>query len=290
MKKETRSQFWISLLSLSLYVIGCGSDDNAGSGGFESDLPTGPGRVYELKDISFTSVDSVQVSATVGQAPAGSAARPAVILVHDLGRTRFDWVFSGLFELFMEEGYLPLSIDLRGHGQTPLPDDGRDSPVFLIADFDAFHFDVLAALTWLRNQPTIDFARVAVIGAGVGGNVAYVSIGAFPDELRAGVAVSPGLWDNELQPLVIGEGIDPFTPHHMLYMVGSDDELTMTDGGVLSFPLFANNLASLTADPVQVTVFEGLTAHGLNLFNITANGFNEQIADLIISWLDEHLD
>ena len=289
MRKVTKSSFQIALLALSLIVIGCGSDEEDEEG-IKSDLPTGPGRVYKLKDISFPGFDDVQVSATLGTAPAGSPPLPAVILVHDLGRVRFDWVVSGMFETLMEEGYLPLAIDLRGHGETPLPDDGRDSPVFLLDDFEAFHLDVRAALTWLRNEPTADFARVAVIGAGVGGNVAYVSIGAFPEELRAGVAVSPGLWDNQLQPLVIGAGIDPFSPHHMLYMVGSDDQLTLTDGGVLSFPQFASNLASLTASPVQVTIFEGLTAHGLELFDVTAGGFNEQVADMILSWLDEHLD
>ena len=87
-----------------------------------------------------------------------------------------------------------------------LPDDGRESPFLTLEDLDDFHLDVRAALTWLRNEPSVDISRVAVVGAGVGGNVAYVSIGAFPDDLRAGVAVSPGLWDTLLQPLVVGLG------------------------------------------------------------------------------------
>ena len=47
-------------------------------------LPTGPGIVYPVKDVTFTTVDSVQVSARYGH-PTGSGPNPVVILVHDIG-------------------------------------------------------------------------------------------------------------------------------------------------------------------------------------------------------------
>ena len=289
MKKLHRSKIRGLLLVVALVAISCGDDDGDKSD-FDSTFPTGPGRVYEIKDVSFAAVDEVEVGASFGLPPKGSSTElPVVILVHDLARNRFDWLFSGIFESFLERGYLPLAIDLRGHGDTLLPDDGRESPFLTLEDLDDFHLDVRAALTWLRNEPSVDISRVAVVGAGVGGNVAYVSIGAFPDDLRAGVAVSPGLWDTLLQPLVVGLGVDPFTPHHMLYMVASNDLLAISETEALSYAAHASELASLTADPKQVAIFEDQTDHGLNLL-LGETSINQEALDVLLGWLDEHLD
>jgi dienelactone hydrolase len=270
-----------ALVALALAVAGCGDDDDeariAGP-----DFPTGPGRVYPVVEATFSSSDGVPVSAIFGQLPATEEPLPAVILVHELGATLAsdEWLLSGMFEDLLEAGYQPLAIDLRGHGDTPVPNDGRPQPQLLFDDLEDLHLDVQAALSWLGTWPGVDGDRIAIIGNGGGGNVAYVSMGAYPDQLRAGVALSPGLWEASSEtPLVIGEGIDPFVPHSMMYVVGAEDVLSAT----LSYVSFASTLASLTQDPKSLVILDAESAHGLELLADPA------IVNGILSWLADNL-
>lgn len=260
-------------LAALLVVAGCSDNDDKVT--FEGpDLPTGPGRVYNVETVAFQTVDDVFVSASYGRVGAGSA-RPTVILVHEVGiaAARQEWLSAGVFEALLESGYNVLALDLRGHGDSNLPPDGRAQDVLLVTDLEDMHLEVRAAITWLRSQPSADNGRMAVIGNGIGGNVAYVAMGAFPDDLQAGVALSPGFWDQELQPLVIGSGIVPFAPHTMLYMVGEAD---------LSYAGFASGLASITTG-TSLQVFPGDANHGLALLQSPAT------LQLILEWLQTHL-
>ena len=85
------------------------------------------------------------------------------------------------FVALLERGYAVLAIDMRGHGQTPLPDDRQ---VFELVDLELSFFDVHAALVWLPSQSQVDVSRIAVVGTGSGGNVAYVSSGIFPELIK----------------------------------------------------------------------------------------------------------
>ncbi|MFC1526431.1 alpha/beta hydrolase family protein [Candidatus Latescibacterota bacterium] len=271
----------LHLLALLLVLPGCG-DGDGDSRITGPDLPTGPGRVYPVAEVTFTSADGVPVSAIFGQLPDVTGPSPAVILVHELGAALAgnEWLLAGLFEDLLESGYLPLAIDMRGHGNTPVPDDGRSVPQLILDDLDDLHLDVQAALNWLAAQTAVDAGRIGVVGNGGGGNVAFVSMGAFPEQLQAGVALSPGLWEaNSEMPLVIGEGIDPFIPHSMLYVVGSGDVLTST----LSYVNFATTLASLTQEPKSLVVLEAEASHGLELLA------NPAIVTRILSWLEANL-
>jgi dienelactone hydrolase len=205
---------------------GCG--DGGGNRIAGPDLPEGPGRVYPIRSVSFPSVDQVQVSALMAQPAGGQGLRPAVVLVHDLFSDKSEWLF--LFERLLQRGYLPLAIDLRGHGDTPFPDDGRAGPFLVVDDVENSYLDVQAALTWLRSQSGVDIARVAVVGNGGGANVAFMSSGAFPRQVKTAVAVSPGVWDRDRKPIAVGTQVQPFSPQSILFMVGSDDVVVTQDG------------------------------------------------------------
>jgi dienelactone hydrolase len=273
---------WIPLLAMVL-LVGCSDDDN-GVNIQGPDLPIGPGRIYDVESVFFPTIDGVSIAASYGRVP-GVSSRGAVMLVHEVGvaAAHQEWLSSGVFEALLENGYDVLALDLRGHGGSSLPADGRTQDVLLVEDLEAMHLDVRGAVTWLRAQPQVDNARIAVIGNGVGGNVAYVSMGAFPDDLQAGVALSPGFWDtDDLSFLVVGAGIAPFAPHDMLYLVGENDEVSINDTQSLSFSGFASALASLTADPSLVQ-FEGVSNHGLELLQSPVT------LQLILEWLQTHL-
>lgn len=271
-------------LILSFSIWGCGDDDNE-SRITGPDLEKGPGRVFPIKSVSFPSIDGVPVGALFGQIEGSVQPSPVVILVHDFFLDNNEWLQTDFYIDLLERGYLPLAINLRGHGvptqgNTPLP-DGRT--LLQLDDLENMHLDVQAALTWLRTQPAADVDRVAVVGSGLGGNVAYVSMGVFPQQIKTAVALSPGLWDNTLEPLVIGAGQIPFSPHSMLFLVGSDDIAITQAGEELNFPIFSNDLAAITANPKTLTVFDGIAAHASQLLLV------QGVSDQIFNWLETHL-
>ena len=57
----------------------------------------------------------------------------------------------------------------------------------------------------------------------------------------------------------------------------------------LSFAAYASELASLTADPKQVAIFEGQEAHGINLL-LGETELNQEVVDVLLRWLDDHLN
>ena len=268
---------WVWVLAVG--VVGCSeSEEELRIVG--PDLPEGPGRAYTISTVSFPANDGVEVSALFGTAEDDEL--PVVILLHDLGGNKSDWLNNtGTYVALLERGYAVLAIDMRGHGDTPLPDDRQ---VLELIDLELSFLDVHAALVWLQNQSKVDVSRIAVVGSGSGGNVAYVSLGRFPEQIKTGVSLSPGLWGStSLEPLVIGAGLESFDPRSMLFMVGDQDQIQAGDV-ILSYADFARNLEALTAEPKELRVFADSADHGFALLDNIA-----EAQDLFFLWLEENL-
>ena len=274
---QYRSRCRCLLLALPALALGCADDDDRPeiTG---PDFPAGEGRLYSIQEVTFETVDEIPVSASFVRA--SEETRPVVILIHDLGAPLggFEWLLAERFPALLEEGYHALAIDLRGHGETPLPNGAVQ---MTYSDLEDMHLEVGAAITWLRGQPTADKSRIGVIGVGLGASVAFVSMGAFAEDLRVGVALSPGFLGADLQPVVIGQGIEPFAPHSILYVVGDQDFLVFGDTA-LNLSEAASAMHTATADS-RLNILEGVSAHGLELLNVP--GVMQQIRD----WLREHL-
>ena len=260
--------------------VGCADDDDR-TQITGPELPAAEGRLYRIQEVTFPTVDEVPVAASYVRA--SEETRPVVILIHGLGDplARLEWVLSDRFPAILEAGYHALAIDLRGHGETPLPDDGRPAGQLTYSDLEEMHLEVGAAISWLRGQPTADKARIGVIGVGLGASVAFVSMGAFADDLRAGVALSPGLWDPDLQPVVIGGDISPFAPHTILYLVGGADTLTLGNTVIVMWQ-WASALAENTPES-SLHIVEGSSAYGFELLNTPG------VMQRILDWLQAHL-
>ena len=269
---------WVWLLAIG--VVGC-SDSEEELQIVGPELPQGPGRAYPISAVSFSSIDSVEVSALFGTAQADGLL-PVVILLHDLGGNKSDWLNdTDTYVALLERGYAVLAIDMRGHGQTPLPDARR---VLELIDLELSFFDVHAALVWLQSQSKVDVSRIAVVGTGSGGNVAYVSSGRMPELIKTGVSLSPGLWGAaSLEPLIIGAGLEPFAPRSMLFMAGDQDQIQAGDV-ILSYAEFARSLEAQTAEPKDVRVFPDSADHGFALLDNVA-----EAQDLFFLWLEENL-
>jgi len=268
------------IFTLLVGPMGCANDDDESSI-IGPGLETGSGRVYPLGEAFLPASDGVQVSALFGPTNL-TQPHPTVILIHDLSDAKEAWLnnTSLLLEL-MERGYLVLAIDLRGYGQTGLP-DGRQVP--LLEDLEKGFLDVHAALNWLRGVPGADVARVGLIGHGSGGNIAYVSMGVFPQQIKTAISLSPGLWERDsLQPVVIGSGLDPFGPKSILFLAGEQDVITGGEA-VLSYADFARALAAGTGAPTSVLVYPNSADHGLDLLNNVP-----EASDSIFLWLENNL-
>ena len=268
---------WVWLLAVG--VVGC-SESKEELRIVGPDLSEGPGRVYPISAISFPSNDGVEVSALFGTPEADSL--PVVILLHDLGGNKSDWLnATDTYAALLERGYAVLAIDMRGHGETPLPDDRQ---VLELIDLELSVLDVHAALIWLQSQSKIDVSRIAVVGSGSGGNVAYLSLGSFPELIKTGVSLSPGLWGaSSLEPLLIGTDIESFGPRSMLFMVGDQDQIQAGDV-ILSYVDFARSLEAQTAEPKDLRVFTDSADHGFALLNNVP-----EAQDLFFLWLEENL-
>ena len=269
---------WVWLFAIG--IVGC-SDSEEELQIVGPDLPQGPGRAYPITAVSFPSNDGVEVSALFGTAQTDELL-PVVILLHDLGGNKSDWLSAtDTYGALLERGYAVLAIDMRGHGQTPLP-DGRQ--VLELIDLELGFLDVHAALVWLQSQSKVDVSRIAVVGSGSGGNVAYVSLGSFPELIKTGVSLSPGLWGaSSLEPLVTGAGLESFGPRSMLFMVGDQDQVQAGDV-ILSYVDFARSLEAQTAEPKDLRVFTDSADHGFALLNNVPEAL-----DLFFLWLEENL-
>ena len=276
MSKVLRTWVWV----LAAGVVGCGdSEDDLQIVGPE--LPKGPGRVYPVSSVSFPANDGVEVSALFGTINDGESL-PVVILLHDLGGSKSDWLNNtGTYVALLERGYAVLALDMRGHGDTPLPDDRE---VLDVIDLEQGFLDVHAALIWLQSQSMVHVGRIAVVGSGSGGNVAYVSLGTFPEQIKTGVSLSPGLWrSSSLEPLVTGADLESFRPRSMLFMAGEQDQIQAGDR-VLSYADFARSLEAQTAAPKDLRVFLDSADHGFALLDNIA-----EAQDLFFLWLEENL-
>jgi flavin reductase (DIM6/NTAB) family NADH-FMN oxidoreductase RutF/pimeloyl-ACP methyl ester carboxylesterase len=82
---------------------------------------------------------------------AGAEHDPAVLLVHGAGQTRSAW--GSVAEALEMAGRRVISLDLRGHGGSEWPEDGR-------YDFDAFVEDLRAVLAQLGTRPVVVASRL----------------------------------------------------------------------------------------------------------------------------------
>lgn len=110
-----------------------------------------------MKRIYFKGFGGVQLSAE----SSGDATAIPVLLLHGGGQTNAAW--RGVAEALVEAGRHVINLDLRGHGESEWPSDGRYS-------FDAYVEDVKAVLAQLPARPV-------VVAASLGGWIATVALG-----------------------------------------------------------------------------------------------------------------
>ncbi len=164
------------------------------------------------EDVTYQATDGVRIAAKWFR-PAGEGKPAVVILLHGLGGNGDQW--QPLIPVLTAKGYAVLAPDLRGFGGSTTV-VGQEAP-YVLTDPNETILDVAAALTWLNGRSDIDAGRIGLIGARVGGNLAWVSTGVF-QEVKTAIAISP-LPDVAGNPLR-GNDIPNFQPHDVYFIAG----------------------------------------------------------------------
>ncbi|RIJ17245.1 alpha/beta fold hydrolase [Henriciella mobilis] len=98
---------------------------------------------------------------------------PAVLMLHGGGQTRDMW--KPTVESLVKAGRYVISLDLRGHGESDWPEDGR-------YDLDAYVGDLKSVLNELGSRPVI-------VAASLGGWIASVALGEEGSHLATGLVL-----------------------------------------------------------------------------------------------------
>ena len=96
--------------------------------------------------------------------------RPGVLVVHEWwGLNDYARKRAGMLA---ELGYTALAVDMYGDGKIAMhPDDATKFSLELMKNFDVAKARFIAAMDFLRQQPTVDSDRIAAIGYCFGGGV-----------------------------------------------------------------------------------------------------------------------
>ena len=119
--------------------------------------------------VSFKGFGGVRLEAEVN----GSPDNPSILLLHGGGQTRSVW--ANVAKALEQAGRYVINLDLRGHGASEWPADGR-------YDFDAYVEDLRAVLAQLGSRPV-------VVAATISGWFATVALGKDAATLAAGLVL-----------------------------------------------------------------------------------------------------
>jgi pimeloyl-ACP methyl ester carboxylesterase len=204
------------------------------------------------KSVELQTSDGVKImgdwyrpSSRVDQKP------PAILLIHGFGENRSVWD-GFLSDHLLKNGLAILNIDLRGHGESLFRGSEKLVPdVSWLTDPRQFPSDLDCALSWLRSQVEIDQNRIGVLGADIGGSLAYLASGKY-EVVRSAVVLS----GNFEQAQALATGVANFQPHSILYIATQGDDKAAEH---------AQQFEKSTGFPVKVQVFQNSSSHGAKI-------------------------
>lgn len=243
-------------LLLALAAVACGDGEGPAA------TPSGPGAPER---VTYQAEDGLRIVADFYPPLEGEPAA-AVLLLHQFNGSRAQW--ATLIPDLRQWGYAVLAPDLRSFGEsTVILRDGSQEQ-YELTDLDDMLLDVAAAIEYLKTRAEVDAEAIGVVGASVGGNLAYVASGAFP-QLKTAVSMSPNA--SPSGDALLGRDVPGFSPRSVLFM---SDEAEASD---------AQALAVNVAEPVDVRIYERTTAHGVELLD------DPEVKPDIRDWLTANL-
>lgn len=198
-------------------------------------IPSNPlSQLFE--EVKFSAADGYKISGSFYPSSSKQKSK-TVILVHQFGSNRHD--FDILIPELLNSGFTVLDYDIRGMGKS------QNGPT----QINDFPKDVIGAVNFLKTKAEVDPDKIAIIGASVGANVAYVVSGSVPD-IKAAISLSPS--NTGSRGVLLGLDIPNFSPHNIFI---ASDEKEKAD---------ADFVFSLSKEIKQQKVYPGF-GHGVVL-------------------------
>jgi dienelactone hydrolase len=241
-------------------------------------LVAAPARAQAPRVLRLTTADDVGIAAAFYQSATNPA--PGVILVHDNAKNRDEW--ASLLPGLQAAGFAVLTFDLRGHGESTrhLTADGPkvlDHQKFTARDYQDMLLDLEAAYDWLSAQSGVDRNRIAIVGAGLGANLA-VRYGAFNDDVAAFLLFSPAY---VYQNVRADDVIDKLGKRPVRICVSQFDAFAYESCKRLTD---ARTKAGISAATNDLTVCSGNNHGTLMLANV------KQLPGIAVVWLKQVLE
>lgn len=124
-----------------------------------------------FKEVTFLTQDSITISAVYEYPKVKKTFFPVIILIHQGGSSRNEWIELPIIAKLLENGYAILAYDIRLHGKSTK--DGEFSDLY--NNPKRAPFDLLAAIKFLNQDKRIDSNRIGIIGASIGANLACLA-------------------------------------------------------------------------------------------------------------------
>lgn len=190
--------------------------------------------------------------------------RLAVVLIHQGGSNRSEW--ASITVALVEQGYLVLAYDVRGHGDS----DPVDSIRKLFNDPDLAPRDLRAVLSYLRERNDINKERLAVVGASIGANLAAVASSEMG--IKTAVAIS-----GKTSAIYNLSGKESLALQSVFYIASAGDQRGQR-------AQWAVELFEQTAEPHLVKIAENSSQHGVGIFEDSP-----ETLELMLKWLGSTL-
>lgn len=147
----------------------------ATSANFKGDQEPASKVKRKFEDVEFMTSDDIKISASY-RLPDASGVKgggsPAIILIHQGGSSREEWLRMPLVKELVKEGYVVLAYDVRQHGKSAA-DKGSRSDLF--GNPQRAPLDLMAAIAFLKQHQKVDAKRIGIMGASIGANLACVA-------------------------------------------------------------------------------------------------------------------
>jgi dienelactone hydrolase len=154
-------------------------------------------RAFEADPVTVECSDGYRVAADLIRRARMRQLRPGVVFIHESGRNKRSW-----FPLSIQtagRGYVVLAIDLRGCGENPgLAGNPKTAEEGLKPeDYAKMLEDVRNAISFLSMKSGVDQENMAIIGAGLGANLAICAAAQpWAKTVKCVIALSPRLEDH----------------------------------------------------------------------------------------------
>jgi alpha-beta hydrolase superfamily lysophospholipase len=220
--------------------------------------------------VTFTSDDGVLLVGSYFTPKLGiNNSTPSVILLHMLGKDRSTW--NEFAQDLSHKGYVALSVDLRGHGESKRKDNSTISyQSFVPDDFKNMTLDVKAAKEFLIRDKNANPYKVSIIGASIGANIA-LNYAASDHNIKSVILLSPGL---DYMGVTTLSAITQY--RNPIYIAATKgDSQSAKDSQTLCQKIMCHE---------NITILEKADSHGTDMFSNDTIG--AKLRNMIFSWLD----